>query len=126
MAASSTERSRLHRARKAAAIEALEHPVLRDAAELLAPAVEETLMELGLGEQDQAAAQLARRYAAVIDGARDPAWALRWIGPLLQDCLTSLQATPASRKAQPPVKPVPTALDRLRQAHAANTRPSGL
>ncbi len=102
------------RERRAASIEADPDRPLRDAGELLAPAVEETLAALELGEQDQAAAQLARQYARVIDQARDPAYALRWIGPLLQDVLTSLQATPMSRAKEPPRRPGPSRLDDLR------------
>jgi hypothetical protein len=57
-----------------------EPPRLRD--ELLLPAVEETLAALKLGESDRSATQLARRYAKVIDEARDPAWSLRHETPL--------------------------------------------
>ena len=72
------------RARRAAALEAdPDAPRLRDADELLAPAVAETIAALGLDGQDAAVARLAERYAAVLDGARDPAWAARWIGPEL-------------------------------------------
>ena len=41
---------------------------------------------------------MARRYAQIIDRGRDPAWCLRWLGPLLLASLTELQATPLSRK----------------------------
>lgn len=103
------------RARRAASIEADPEAPLRDADELLAPAVEGTLANLELKPENQAAAQLARQYARVIDQARDPAYALRWIGPLLQDVLVSLQATPASRgKAEPPRPRGPSPLDELR------------
>lgn len=80
--------------------------MLRDASELLWPAVAETLATLDLGSEHAAAAKLARRYAQVIDsmpdraparGAPDQAWAMRWIGPLLLDCLTELGATPAAK-----------------------------
>jgi hypothetical protein len=70
---------------------------LRDASELLWPAVAETLTQLGLGPEDAAVRKLAQRYAQIIDQAADEAWAMRWIGPLLLDCLTELSATPAAR-----------------------------
>ena len=70
---------------------------LRDASELLWPAVSETLTQLDLGSEDAAARKLAQRYAQVIDEHRDPAWAMRWIGPLLLDALEQLGATPAAR-----------------------------
>lgn len=81
---------------------------LRDASELLWPAVAETIASLDLQPEDAAARRLAQRYAQVIDGlpdrgegtserAHDQAWGLRWMGPLLLDCLTALGATPASR-----------------------------
>lgn len=70
---------------------------LRDAAELLAPAVEEAIAALRLEDQDIAAVQLARRYAAAIDGASDPVGALRYLGPQLLSALESLGATPAAR-----------------------------
>lgn len=116
--ATSTERVRAMRARRAAALEAGDQPVLRDADELLLPAVEQTLAALKLGDSDGAAAQLARRYAAIIDRARDPAWAARWLSPLLLDCLVQLGATPASRPKQAPQR-APSQLDRLREARAA-------
>ena len=71
---------------------------LRDASELLWPAVAETLTQLGLGPEDAAVRKLAQRYAQIIDQAADEAWAMRWIGPLLLDCLTELSATPAARR----------------------------
>jgi hypothetical protein len=70
---------------------------LQDTDELLLPAVVLTLNELNLGPEHAAAARLARRYADVIDTHRDQAWAMRWIGPLLLDCLESLGATPVAR-----------------------------
>ena len=105
------------RARRAAAIEADPDAQLRDADDLLGPAVEETLAALDLGERDQAAAQLARRYAAVIDAARDPACAARWLAPLLLDCLASLRATPMSRAKDKPATPQgPNRLQLLRES----------
>ena len=73
-------------------------PALRDASELLWPAVAETLSQLDVkGSEYAAARKLAQRYAQVIDGAEDEAWAMRWIGPLLLDALEQLGATPAAR-----------------------------
>jgi hypothetical protein len=84
--------------------------------ERLLPAVEETLGALELGADGLAAAQIARRYAQIIDAGKDPAWCLRWIGPLLLQALTELRATPASRPAATPVDRAPSQLDRLRSA----------
>ena len=67
----------------------------------LSRSVEIGLKQLDLGDQDKAAAVLARRYAEQIDGHRDDpklhAWALRWIGPLLLQTLQQLGMTPAAR-----------------------------
>lgn len=122
MALSDAERQRRLRERRAAAIEAGgEQPVLRDADDLLVPAVEAAILKLELAGQDVAAAALARLYAKQIDTARDRAWALRWIGPLLQTALEGLYATPQSRKAQKPAVPAPpNGLQRLRAARAAS------
>lgn len=75
---------------------------LQDASHLMAPVVEQTISALNLSDKDAAAAQIARRYAACIDwslraGPDKHAWALRWIGPLLQTALDDLGATPAAR-----------------------------
>jgi len=70
---------------------------LTDAATLLTTAVADTLGALDLAAEDAAAERLARGYAATIDAADDPAWAYRWIGPLLLDTLEQLGATPAAR-----------------------------
>jgi hypothetical protein len=72
---------------------------LRDASELLWPAVAETLATLDLGPEHAAAKKLAQRYAQVIDEAKDQGWAMRWIGPLLLDSLTALGATPTAKAA---------------------------
>jgi len=106
------------RARKAAALLPVGGQAPRDPDELLAPAVEETLAALELGERDAAAAQLARQYARVIDEASDPAWAMRWIGPLFLASLESLRATPMSR---PAVKPAAAGPNWLQQQRAART-----
>ena len=70
-----------------------------------------------LAERDTAAAQLARLYAAVIDQAADPAYALRHLGPLLLRALGELQATPAARPAAKPERSRPNQIERLRAAH---------
>ena len=123
-----TERMRALRARRAAAIEPAEDGP-RSADELLAPSVEQTLAALELDDKDAAAAQLTAVYARVIDDARDPAWAARWIGPLLLQALAELHATPASRKtgkAKEPAKRAPSRVAQLRQVHAATSkRPAG-
>jgi hypothetical protein len=84
---------------------------VRDASELLYPAVQETLGSLG---EDSAARKLAQQYARVIDSqpghcrgcddtecrrSQTSAWAMRWLGPLLLDALRELGATPAARAA---------------------------
>lgn len=119
--ATSTERVRAFRARQRAAIEAPPGVPLRDADELLGPAVDGTLAALKLGERDAAAAQLARRYAAAVDGAKDPAAALRVFGPLLGKALAELHATPASRKGivKRPEQAGPNRVAQLRAAHMA-------
>lgn len=75
--------------------------ILRDADELILPAVKQTIAALP-GKTDEYAAviKLCERYAAEIDaaeGAKARAWAIRWIGPLLLDALESLGATPIAR-----------------------------
>ena len=97
----SAERMRRLRERRAAALLPIDGQAPRNAADLLAPAVEATLQALELGPADAAAAQLARRYARAIDQARDPAWAARWLAPPLLDALVQLGATPAARRPGP-------------------------
>ena len=96
---------------------------LRDASELLWPAISETLTQLDLGSEHAAAKKLAQRYAQVIDGTADQAWAMRWIGPLLLDCLSELGATPAARarltKGAKPADGKPNRLAQLRAARGA-------
>ena len=72
---------------------------LRDASELLWPAVEQAITALSdtLTDADSGAAQLARQYARTIDEHEDRAWAMRWVAPLLLDALEQLGATPAAR-----------------------------
>lgn len=71
--------------------------IARADGELMLTAVKRTLAALELSTTDQAAMRLAEKYAEVIDSARDPAWAMRWIGPNLLNVLESLGATPAAR-----------------------------
>jgi hypothetical protein len=102
-------------------------PALRDASELLWPAVAETLSQLDLGSEHAAAAKLAKRYAQVIDEHDDQAWALRWIGPLLLDALTELGATPAAKaRLTKGSSAAPAAgaskLDQMRAARAGGRR----
>jgi hypothetical protein len=89
---------------------------VRDAGGDLLTHVAATLDALGdkLTGADDAAKHLARKYAEVIDTSNghcqacdDPecrrastsAWSMRWLGPLLLDCLAQLGATPAARAA---------------------------
>ena len=124
MGSSSAERMRALRARRAASIEAAPDDRPRDPDEMLVPAVEESLTALRHGPEHAGAIQLARRYAKVIDQAKDPAYAARWLGPLLLDCLVQLQATPSARPKQPP-EPGPNRLDQLRAARGASDRSRG-
>jgi hypothetical protein len=93
---------------------------LRDASELLWPAVAETLTQLDLGSEHAAAKKLAQRYAQVIDQHDDQAWAMRWIAPLLLDALSELGATPGAvarlTKGAKPADAKPTGLAKLRAA----------
>ena len=101
---------------------------LRDASELLWPALAETLATLNLGPEHAAARKLAQRYAQIIDGMPDhaprgqpnQAWAARWLMPLLLDALTELGATPQAKAAlEKGVKPAdakPGGLAKLRAA----------
>ena len=98
-------------------------PALRDTSELLWPAVQQTIAELGLLGSDAAAVKLAQRYAQVIDKNTDQAWAMRWLAPLLLDTLTELGATPAARarlsKGAKPADGKPNRLAQLRAARGA-------
>ena len=118
MGSSSTERMRALRARRAAALIPVDGPCPLPEADQLAPAAAETLGALKLGERDAAAAQLARGYARAIDQAKDPAYALRHLGPLLLRALGELQATPAARPAAKPERSRPNRVQQLRAAHA--------
>ncbi len=111
---------------------------LRDASELLWPALAEALTQLELGSEHAAAVKLAKLYARVIDTSdthcadcQDPdckrtstaSWAARWIGPLLLDCLSELGATPAAtarlKKGGTPADGKPNRLAQLRAARNA-------
>ena len=93
---------------------------VRDASELLWPAVAETLTQLDLGAEHAAAKKLAQRYAQVIDQAADAEWAMRWLAPLLLDALSELGATPAAvarlTKGAKPADAKPGGLAKLRAA----------
>lgn len=66
-------------------------------------AVDETIRALATKPEDAAAVSLARLYADQIDHATSSAedkiiaWTVRWITPLLLECLKELGATPAAR-----------------------------
>jgi len=92
---------------------------LRDASELLWPAVAQTLSQLDLTDADAAAAKLAQRYSQVIEQHEDQAWALRWIGPLLLDALEQLGATPAARARLKGGKPADAPVSQLAKLRAA-------
>jgi hypothetical protein len=108
------------RERRAAGLIPVEGPAPLALADQLAPAVEESIAALDPGESDQAAAQIARRYAQIIDRSSDQAWSLRWLGPLLLASLESLRATPMSRKER---KPAPARVSQLDHLRAARRRP---
>jgi hypothetical protein len=123
--ATSTERSRRRRARLRAALQPADDAPLRDTADLVEPAVRETLDALELAGADTAVARLALAHARVLDTARDPLYAARWHGPLLLDALTALGATPAARARLPKgeAPPGPSRLDALRASRASRRRP---
>jgi hypothetical protein len=114
----STERMRRLRERRASALIPVDGPSPLPEDEQLAPAVAETIGALELGARDAAAAQLARGYARAIDQAKDPAYALRHLGPLLLRALGELHATPAARPAVKPERSRPNRVAQLRAAHA--------
>jgi hypothetical protein len=85
---------------------------LRDADETLTGAIAKAISSIeNLDDCDAGAIQLAREYAAVIDRSYGhcrgcegdcqrvgtSAWSMRWIAPLLLDCLVQLGATPLAR-----------------------------
>jgi hypothetical protein len=115
------------RARPAAA------PDLRDADDLLGPAIAEMLDALDLKPDDAAVRKLAQRYAHVIDGAgrhcsgcdsgdcqrESYSWAMRWIAPLLLDTLEQLGATPAARARLKGGKPGDAPVSQLAKLRAS-------
>lgn len=119
----SAERMRRLRERRAASAQPRDDALPLDP---LAAVVDSAIAALELGERDAAAAALARRYAEVMDNARDPVWATRWIGPLLLRSLEELGATPKSRPAskKPPAARANRVAE-LRTAHAASKRKAG-
>jgi hypothetical protein len=125
MSTPAAERMRQMRARRAAGIEPAERPV-RDADDLLAPAVAEAVAALGLRPEDTAAAALARLYAERIDGAESEAAALKVFGPLLLRTLEALGATPGSRKATGRPRPSSSKLAELRKVSRAPGRMAAL
>lgn len=70
---------------------------IRAADDLIEPAVTNALQALQLDAEDEAAATLARQYAAAIDNADDPAATLEQLGPKLLAALEALGATPKAR-----------------------------
>ena len=93
--------------------------MLRDSAELLAPAVAETIAALSLKAEDAAAVKLAERYAAAIDADSD---ALDRLGPKLHAVLESLGATPAGRAKLKGGRPADAAPNRLHALRSASRR----
>jgi hypothetical protein len=95
---------------------------LRDASELLWPALAETLTQLDLGSEHAAAVRAAKRYAQIIDGCADQEWAARWLMPLFLDALGELGATPAAvarlTKGGKPADATPGQLQKLRAARS--------
>lgn len=95
---------------------------LRDASELLWPAVSETLTQLNLGSEHAAAKKAVQRYAQIIDECADQRWAARWLMPLLLDGLDALGATPAAKaRLTKGGKPGDGKPNRLAQLRAART-----
>jgi hypothetical protein len=100
---------------------------LRDASELLYPAVYATVMSLDIDRdgKDGAMAKLALRLARVIDQTADGkemTSALWHLGAELRTTLESLGASPAARAAIKTGKPAdaqPSALQALRDARRA-------
>jgi hypothetical protein len=91
--------------------------MLRDAGDLLVPAVTATIAALKLTPADAGAVKLAQRYAIAIDADGD----LEKLGPKLLAALESLGATPAARARlkEGGTGAKPAGLHALRQAHGA-------
>jgi hypothetical protein len=119
------ERMRRMRQRRREGLNPSPDAPLRSADELVSPAVREALAALDLGPEHAAAARLAERYAAVLDTAKSPEWAARWVGPLLLDCLAELGGTPAARAKIRPAKSGKEPPSWLDQMRAARPRPPG-
>jgi hypothetical protein len=109
---------------------------LRAADAFLEYAVRDTLNSLELAPEDEAAKQLAIRYARLIDHAINdwskPDSVLWHLGPELLRCLESLGATPAARASiargvRQGGDNGPAAVSRLDQLRTARTarRPAG-
>lgn len=95
---------------------------MSSADELMLVSVKRTISALELTEKDQAVAKLAEKYATTLDecwGTKDQNWSMRWIGPLLLDCLESLGATPAARGKVKNGTPVHDSSNRLSALRAA-------
>jgi hypothetical protein len=124
MGTPAAERMRQMRQRRAeeqrAALEPVEGPCPLADEDRLVPAVEATVAALGLAPEFAAAAQLARRYAALADQAADPARALVAFGPAFLRVLVALEATPAARPAARPRpgRSRPNRVEQLRAEHA--------
>jgi len=69
---------------------------LKDADDLIWPAVQATLIALDLGDEFSAAKKLAQRLAQNIDAMTDQIYAMRWLVPELLKVLAELGATPAA------------------------------
>lgn len=95
-------------------------PAQDTSADTMVAAVETTLTALNPGPLHAATALLARRYAAVIDGAEDLAAAMDEYGPRLFACLESLGAATAPKGGASGVTPPRKGLAELRQASRAN------
>lgn len=93
-------------------------PRLRDAGQLIGPAVEQMIAALGAPDSDSALVALVRRQAAVIDGMAD-AVAVSMLpnhtGQLIK-ALAELEARAAKRRKAPPGPP--SRLDQLRAVRA--------
>jgi len=105
---------------------------LKDADDLLWPAVRRSLQALDLDQEDEGAATAALMIAVNIDAHPDKIYAMRWLMPELLKYLAELGATPAARaaikkQAAGGDKNAPATIsriDQLRTSRAAR-RPSG-
>lgn len=100
---------------------------LRSADGLLATAVAATINELDLDDEDKAAAELAKHYAAAIDTDHcsecNADRSLDTLGPKLLACLEALGATPSARARLVKggaANAGPNRLGTLREARRAN------